>query len=53
VESLKRGLNHHFGGSAHWSVRPVVGDPTGRAHKATPVMIGWRRLFPQRWMELD
>jgi hypothetical protein len=53
AESVKRGLDHHFGPRRRWRVRPVVGDSTGRAHKATPVAVGWRRLLPRRWMPVD
>jgi hypothetical protein len=53
ADSVKSGLDHDLGARAHWSVRPIVGDSTGRAHKATPVAVGWRRLLRRRWMTLD
>jgi hypothetical protein len=51
--SVKRGLDHYFGTHVRWSVRPVVGDSTGRGHNARPVAVGWRRLLRPRWMKLD
>jgi hypothetical protein len=53
AESIKRSLDRNLGPRGRWSVRPVVGDSTGRAHKATPVVAEWRRLLPRRWMRLD
>ena len=53
AESMKQDLDRHFGARSRWSVRPLVGDSTGRGHKATPAAVGWRRLFPRRWMKLD
>ena len=50
AESVKRTLDHQLGAREHWSVRPIVGDSTGRGHKATAA--GWRRLLRRRWMTL-
>jgi hypothetical protein len=50
--SVKATLDHHLGARESWSVRPIVGDSTGRAYKARPGAGGWRRLLRRRWMKL-
>ena len=53
AESIKRSVDRHLGARPSWWVRPIVGDSTGRAYKATPAAVGWRRLLRRRWMRLD
>lgn len=32
--SMKASLDHNLGARQRWLIRPIVGDPTGRAYKA-------------------
>ena len=42
--SMKASLDHNLGARQRWLIRPIVGDPTGRAYKAKLGCRGWQRL---------
>lgn len=53
--SIKATLDHNLGPRERWWIRPIVGDPTGRAYKAKLGGRGWNRLRlrHRHWLALN